>query len=50
MGTILVSLVLVTIVALIITSMVRAKKTGKSCCSGKCSCCSKTGEAVCHCK
>ena len=46
-GTIIVSLVLIAIVALAVVSMIRDKKKGKSCtCGGSCSGCAMSGR--CH--
>lgn len=45
-GTILISLVLLTVVALIIRSMMRDKKQGKSSCGGNCAGCAACG--ACH--
>ena len=45
-GTILISLVLLAVVALIIRSMVRDKKQGKSSCGGNCAGCAACG--ACH--
>lgn len=45
-GTILISLVLLAVVALIIRSMMRDKKQGKSSCGGNCASCG--GCCACH--
>ena len=45
-GTILISLLLLTAVALIIRSMMRDKKQGKSSCGGNCAGCAACG--ACH--
>lgn len=45
-GTILISLVLLAVVALIIRSMMRDKKQGKSFCGGNCAGCAACG--ACH--
>lgn len=45
-GTILISLVLVAVVGLIIRSMIRQKKQGKSSCGGNCAACAACG--ACH--
>lgn len=45
-GTILISLVLLAVVALIIRSMVNDKKQGKSSCGGNCAGCAACG--ACH--
>lgn len=45
-GTILISLVLLAVVALIIRSMVHDKKQGKSSCGGNCASCAACGS--CH--
>lgn len=42
-GTILVGLVLLAVVALIVRSMLRDKKQGKSSCGGNCASCSACG-------
>ncbi|MBQ8118536.1 MAG: FeoB-associated Cys-rich membrane protein [Lachnospiraceae bacterium] len=46
LGTILISLGLVLMVALIIRSMIRDKQKGKSSCGGNCGCCPMGG--ACH--
>ena len=38
-GTIIICAVLVVIVAAVIRSMIKSKRTGKYCCGGNCSCC-----------
>ena len=45
-GTILISLVLLAVVGLIIRSMIRQKKQGKSSCGGNCAGCAACG--ACH--
>ena len=45
-GTVLISLVLLAVVALIIRSMMRDKKQGKSSCGGNCAGCAACG--ACH--
>ena len=45
-GTILISLVLLAVVGLIIRSMIRQKKQGKSSCGGNCAACAACG--ACH--
>ena len=46
MGTVIVLLVLAAIIFLIVFSMVRDRKAGKSSCGCKCSCCPMAGQ--CH--
>ena len=45
-GTILISLVLLAVVGLIIRSMIRQKRQGKSSCGGNCAACAACG--ACH--
>ena len=46
MGTVIVSIILITIVACVIISMVKAKRAGKHCsCGGNCGSCA----GACHC-
>lgn len=46
LSTIIICLVLAAVIALIIFSMLKNKKNGKSCCGNSCSCCPMGGS--CH--
>ncbi|MBO4409663.1 MAG: FeoB-associated Cys-rich membrane protein [Spirochaetales bacterium] len=50
MGTLIVLLALAAVVSLIVVSMVRGRKAGKSSCGHKCGCCPLAGQCHAHSK